>query len=44
MRKRPEDIVPHAQGFLTDRVRYGSPPPPSLGDATTEIREPFEGT
>jgi hypothetical protein len=42
--KRPEDIVPHAQSFLTDWVRYGSPPPFSLGEATTAIREPFEGT
>ena len=41
--KRPEDIIPHAQSFLADRVHYGSPPSASLDDAVTDPREPFEG-
>jgi hypothetical protein len=41
--KLPEDIIPHAQAFLTDRVYYGSPPAASLDDAITDPSEPFEG-
>src|SRR6516162_8668218 len=41
--RRPEDIIPHAQAFLTSQVYYGSPPPPSLDDAITDPREPFGG-
>jgi len=40
--KRPKDIVPHAQSFLTDRARYGSLPV-SLDDAITDPTAPFEG-
>lgn len=42
--ERVEDIIPHAQAFLTDRTRYGSPPPASFDDAITAPTVPFEGT
>jgi hypothetical protein len=41
--KRPEDIIPHARNFLNDRTKYGSPPPASLDDAITDLKEPFDG-
>ena len=42
--KHPEDIVPHAQAFLKDWIRYGSRPPASLDDALIDPDAPFEGT
>jgi hypothetical protein len=40
----PEDIVPHARAFLNRWAGDGIPLPPSLDDAITEPKAPFEGT